>query len=192
MSEKFNPKISGPNQGILHQKGLDLPTVAGFIRSNIPPFLELDWVLVGDADSEGSEHGAEELKIGQHNGIDEDIIAQLDDEKFVLRGTGVEHIAILVLHQHRRRALTLGVCLEGRRSAIIRGIVRPLFACSPSIFWSFAGPGALFRSYPVTGNTLRRKFLVLNLPAPQRWGFLHWSMVDETTKVDINLGILAE
>ena len=51
---------------------------------------------LGHADRKLLEHAAEELEIGELDGVDADIVAELDDDELFLgRVTWTEHVSVL-------------------------------------------------------------------------------------------------
>ena len=100
MSQELDPEIPCPDERIFDKEGLHLTSVSGFERAEILPLFRFHRVAIRHGDAEVPEDRAEELVVRQHDGIDQDVVAELDDEEFVGRGTLVEHIAVFVLHKH--------------------------------------------------------------------------------------------
>ena len=63
------------------------------------PLVQLSRIMHADFDEEVFEHGGEELKVGENDGIDPDLLTQLDLDEFHIGGAGREHVAILLLDQ---------------------------------------------------------------------------------------------
>ena len=83
VTQKLNPEVSRPNERVLDEEGLHLTSVSGFERAEILPFFRFHWIAIRHGDAEVSEDGAEELVVRQDDGVDQDVVAEFDDEEFV-------------------------------------------------------------------------------------------------------------
>ena len=66
-------------------------------------------IAISDRHAEVLERAGEEFEICQNDGINEDILAHLNDDKFVWRATFIEHISISIFIENGRRSFRLGV-----------------------------------------------------------------------------------
>lgn len=101
MRQELYSEISRPYQRILNQESLYIPTVPRLECAQLLPFLRLDRIPIRHRDLEGPEHGAEELEVGEDDGVNEDVVAELDDEELVVDGALIEHVAVFVLDEYR-------------------------------------------------------------------------------------------
>lgn len=83
MSQELNPEISRPDERVFNKERLHLTSVSGFERAEVFPLFRFHWVAVRHGYAEVPEDGAEELVVRQDDGVDQDVIAELDDEEFV-------------------------------------------------------------------------------------------------------------
>ena len=64
------------------------------VRANNGPALRLSNVPLGHTDHKILENAAEKLTVGQLDGVDPDVLGQLDNQKLVLRRTWAEHVPV--------------------------------------------------------------------------------------------------
>lgn len=85
MTQELNPEVSCPDERIFDEEGLHLAGVSGFESAEILPLFRFHWVAIRHGDAEVPEDGAEELVVCQDDGVDQDVVAELNNEEFVGR-----------------------------------------------------------------------------------------------------------
>ncbi|KAI6750199.1 hypothetical protein HG531_007464 [Fusarium graminearum] len=103
-------------------KGLDVARVSCLEQSDLFPLVHLDWVPVTNADSKVAEHAGEEFEVCEDNSVDEDIIAQFDDDELALGRALEKHVRVLVLNENGLGVLCARTCLENGGTRIKRRI----------------------------------------------------------------------
>lgn len=131
--QKLNLEITRPNERVLNEERLDLPRVSGLKSTKVFPPHCLNRVSVRNRDTEGTEHGGEELKVRQNNRVNEDILAELHNEVFVLLPALIAHVAVFILDEDRGGPLAPGVRLVYCGRAVERRIVEALSARLSSV-----------------------------------------------------------
>jgi hypothetical protein len=84
VAQEFDPDVLCVYLRMLNEKRLDVPGISGLERAQVDPLVRLDRVPVAHTDPEFPDHAGEELEIGQHDCVDEDVVAQLDNDELVL------------------------------------------------------------------------------------------------------------
>jgi hypothetical protein len=95
---------------------LNATTVLGSVRIDDRPRRGVTLVRPRDADAHVAEHAREELERRELDGVDADVVAQLDDDELAWRGARREHVPVPLRAQDAARAareLVLGVHARG-------------------------------------------------------------------------------
>jgi hypothetical protein len=91
---------------------LNTTTVLGSVRIDHRPCCGVTLVRPRDADPHVAEHAREELERRELDGVDADVVTQLDDDELARRGARREHVPVPLRAQDAARAareLVLGV-----------------------------------------------------------------------------------
>lgn len=83
MAQELDPEVSCPNERVLDKEGLHFTSVSGFKGAEILPFLGLHGIAIRHRDAEVPEYGAKEFVVCQDDGVDQDVVAEFNDEEFI-------------------------------------------------------------------------------------------------------------
>lgn len=103
---------------------LDPSYVPSSIRPQVVPVLRLARVVDATTRLEVLERTREELEVGEHEGIDLNLVAQLNVDELGLGVTGSEHVAVLLLDEDGGGALALTRRAMDHRGALEGSVVR--------------------------------------------------------------------
>ena len=96
------------------------------IRPGLYPALPFRGIGLCDADFEIAKHAGEELKVGELNSIDPDVVTKFDDNKVRLGGTGAEHVSVLFRREDSPGGTSRAVGGVNTRGAVKRRIVEAI------------------------------------------------------------------
>lgn len=186
MVQYLDPQIPRPDPGVLHQESLDISRVASLERAQNRPLVQLDRVPVAHADAELAYHAREELIVREDDSVDEDHVAQLDNEELVPRGAFHQHVRVLALAQDGRGVLGPRAGLQGGGPGVERRVREPLLARLPGVLTAVDGQVLVVR-----GRQVRLLFFVLILGGRPRAGGDLGYLVRVGVEVERDLAILA-
>jgi hypothetical protein len=83
VSKKLDSEIPCPDERLLYEEGLYRASVPSFEDTQLPPSIWFDRITIRDRDTEVAKDRREEFVIRQDDGIDENVIAQLDNQELV-------------------------------------------------------------------------------------------------------------
>jgi hypothetical protein len=112
---------------------LDPSYIPSSIRPQVVPVLRLPRVVDATTRLEVLERTREELEIGEDEGVDLYLVAQLDVDELGLGVTGSEHVAVLLLDEDGRSAFALTGRAVDHRGALEGSVVRAVLEVNEGV-----------------------------------------------------------